>query len=454
MEREQLGSRLGFILISAGCAIGIGNVWKFPYLVGENGGGAFVLLYLVFLVLMGVPVLTMEFAIGRAARKSPVRMYQELEKPGTKWHIHGPFCLAGNVLLMMYYTTVAGWMLLYFFKMATGTFAGMDVDAVSVEFTGMQGSPTQMLVAMAIIVAVGFAICSVGLQNGVERITKVMMTLLLLIMVVLAVNSLFLDGAGEGLAFYLKPVFEKMKQLGVKSVVGDAMSQAFFTLSIGIGSMAIFGSYINRERSLAGEAVNVVLLDTFVAICSGLIIIPACFAYGVEPSSGPSLLFITLPNIFNHMPLGRLWGSLFFVFMTFAAFSTVIGVFENIMASVMDLTGWTRKKTGLICGICIFLLSLPCLLGLNVWSFIQPLGEGSDIMTLEDMIVSNLLLPIGCLVFVLFSVLKSGWGWEEFLKEANTGKGLRIHPSLKWYMTIFLPLAILVVMVMGIMALF
>lgn len=450
MERETLGSRMGFILLSAGCAIGIGNVWKFPYLAGQYGGGAFVLLYLIFLVILGVPAITVEFAMGRAAKKSPVKMYQQLEKTGSKWHIHGIVCLIGNILLMMYYTTVAGWMLLFFFYTATGTFGGMDAERVAQVFGGMCSDPVAMAVAMAIIVVLGFFVCSIGLQNGLERVTKVMMLLLLIIMVVLAVNSLFLKGADKGLAFFLVPDLERMKEAGVANVIVAAMNQAFFTLSIGIGSMAIFGSYIGKERALFGESINVALLDTFVAITAGLIILPACFAYGVQPDQGPGLLFITLPNIFINMPFGRFFGSLFFIFMTFAAFSTVLAVFENIMACVMDLTGWKRKNTGIVCAFSLFILSLPCLLGFNVLSAFQPLGEGSVIMDLEDLIVSNIILPTGALIFVLFCTIRAGWGWDGFIKEANTGKGIRMPLWLRPYLTYVLPVIILAVFMAGI----
>ncbi len=453
-ERETLGSRLGFILLSAGCAIGIGNVWKFPYLVGKNGGGAFVLVYLFFLAVLGIPVMTMEFAMGRGSKKSPVRMYQELEKPGTGWHKHGMACLIGNVILMMFYTTVAGWMLQYFVKTAAGQFAGLDPEGVGSVFKGMLADPLYMLVAMTVIVVVGFFVCSRGLQRGLERVTKVMMLLLLGIMIILAVHSLFLKGGRAGLRFYLTPDFHKMVEIGIGNVIVDAMNQAFFTLSLGIGSMAIFGSYIGREHSLLGEAVNVGLLDTFVAITSGLIIFPACFAYKVEPNSGPGLIFITLPNIFNNMPLGRLWGSLFFVFMTFAALSTVLAVFENIMACVMDLTGWERDKTGVICMACMFVLSLPCLLGFNVLSGIQPMGPDTGIMDLEDFIVSNLLLPIGSLIFVLFCTRSSGWGWEAFKNEADVGAGLKVRDWMRIYMTYILPVIILAVLVVGLIPLF
>lgn len=451
MKREGLGSRLGFIMLSAGCAIGIGNVWKFPYLVGQNGGGAFVLLYMFFLTIMGLPVLTMEFSIGRGARKSPVQMYQQLEKPGSKWHIHGVFCLMGSVLLMMFYSTVAGWMLLYFLKTAMGKFQGQDVEAVRAVFTDMLEKPGEMVIATAIIVATGFFVCSMGLQNGLERVNKYIMLCLLGIMVILAVNSIFLDGAKEGLKFFLWPDLARMKEIGYGKVVMAAMSQAFFTLSLGIGAMSILGSYIDRERALLGEAVRVAALDTFVAITSGLIIIPACFAYGVEPGAGPSLIFVTLPNIFNNMPNGRLWGSMFFVFMTFAAFSTVLTVFENIMACVMELTGWTRKEAGRVCCLAIFLLSFPCILGFNILSGVNPLGGNSGIMDLEDFLVSNLFLPLGSLVIVLFCTLRSGWGWEAFTAEANTGKGLKIAGWMRPVMGIVVPILIIVVLFFGLL---
>lgn len=449
MEREKLGSRLGFILISAGCAIGIGNVWKFPYLCGQNGGGAFVLVYLFFLVVLGLPVMTMEFSLGRAAQKSPIRIYQQLEKKGTKWHIHGYACLIGNYMLMMFYTSVAGWMLQYFVKEATGTFVGKTPDEVGAVFGNMLADPVAAVVAMGIVVVLGFFICSLGVQGGLERVTKVMMLLLLVIMVILAVNSLFLKGGAEGLEFYLKPDFGKMKDAGIWNVITAAMNQAFFTLSLGIGSMAIFGSYIDKEHTLLKESINVGVLDTFVAITSGLIIFPACFAYGVNPDSGPGLIFITLPNIFNNMPLGRLWGSLFFVFMSFAAFSTVLAVFENIMAMIMDLTGWERKKAGIFNTILMFILSLPCALGFNLLSFIEPRGAGTSFLDLEDFIVSNLLLPIGSLIFVLFCTWKAGWGWDAFTAEANSGKGVKVASWMRGYMTYVLPLIVLVVLIAG-----
>ncbi len=450
MNRERLGSRLGFILLSAGCAIGIGNVWKFPYMVGQYGGGAFVLIYLFFLAVMGIPVMTMEFSMGRAAQKSPVKLYQELEPKGSKWHLHGYLMLIGNVMLMMFYTTVAGWMLQYFVDTAAGKFVGADSAGVEALFGNMLSEPVTMMIYMTIVVVLGFAINSIGLQKGLERITKVMMIALLGIMVILAINSIFLEGGSEGLSFYLLPDFGRMAEIGVGEVIVGAMNQAFFTLSLGIGSMAIFGSYIGKERSLMGEAVNVGVLDTFVAFTSGLIMFPACFAYGVEVNSGPSLIFITLPNIFNNMPLGRLWGSLFFVFMTFAAFSTVLAVFENIISCTMDLFGWSRKKACVIDCIAILVLSIPCVLGFNVWSGFQPLGEGSAVLDLEDFIVSNILLPLGSVIFVFFCVTKYGWGWDKFVAEANEGKGLKVAKWMRPYMTYVLPLIVLAIFIIGI----
>lgn len=450
MDRERLGSRLGFILLSAGCAIGIGNVWKFPYMTGQYGGGAFVLIYLFFLAILGIPVMTMEFAMGRASQKSPVRLYQQLELAGSKWHIHGYIAMAGNYLLMMFYTTVAGWMLQYFVSTASGKFVGADAAQVADIFVGMLADPVSMTVYMGIVVLLGFGVCSIGLKNGLERITKVMMLVLLAIMIVLAVNSILMDGGSEGLKFYLLPDFSRMQEIGVANVIVGAMNQAFFTLSLGIGAMAIFGSYIGKERALMGEAVNVAVLDTFVAIASGLIIFPACFAYGVQPDSGPQLIFITLPNIFNHIPLGRLWGSLFFVFMFFAALSTVLAVFENIISCNIDLFGWSRKKTCLINAVLIFALSLPCVLGFNVLSGIQPLGDGSTFMDLEDFIVSNLLLPLGSLVFILFCVTRYGWGWSKFMAEANEGRGLKVANWMRGFMTFVLPIIVLAIFIIGI----
>ena len=453
MQRERLGSRLGFILLSAGCAIGIGNVWKFPYMVGQNGGGAFVLLYLFFLLVMGIPVMTIEFSLGRASRKSPVRIYHALAPKGSKWYIHGYMAMIGNYLLMMFYTTVGGWMIQYFLSTAQGKFNGMSAEEVGQAYEQICADPVGMVGFMALVVVLGFFICSFSLQKGLERVTKYMMIALLVIMVVLAINSFTMEGAKEGLSFYLKPDLEKMKEVGVGNVILGAMTQAFFTLSLGMGGMAIFGSYIGKDRSLLGESVNVALLDTFVAVASGLIIFPACSAYGVDVTSGPKLLFITLPNIFNNIPLGRLWGSLFFVFMSFAALSTVLAVFECIIANTMDLWGLSRKKACIINGILLFLLSVPCCLGFNILSGFQPLGAGSTILDLEDTAVSNFILPLGSFVFILFCVTKKGWGWDNFVNEANTGKGLKIKRFMKGYMTYVLPVLVMFVFIMGLVGL-
>lgn len=449
MAREKLGSRLGFILISAGCAIGIGNVWKFPYMVGQYGGAAFVLIYLFFLAIIGIPVMTMEFSMGRASQKSPAALYRKLEPKNSKWHLHGYVAMAGNYLLMMFYTTVAGWMLNYFVSTATGRFEGANPQQVENLFTGMLSNPVEMVLYMAIIIVAGFLVCSFSLQKGLERITKIMMIALLGIMVVLAINSIFTDSTNEGLKFYLLPDFNKVKEIGAGNVIVGAMNQAFFTLSLGIGAMAIFGSYIDKERTLLGESVNVAILDTFVALCSGLIIFPACFAYNVEVNSGPSLIFITLPNIFNNMPLGRLWGSLFFVFMSFAALSTVLAVFENIISCNIDLFCWSRKKACAVNGILMFVLSLPCALGFNVLSDFAPMGPGSTIMDLEDFIVSNILLPGGSLIFIIFCVSRYGWGWKSFTDEANAGKGLKVKSWMRPYMTFVLPVIVVIILILG-----
>ena len=414
MNRENFRSRLGFLLVSAGCAIGIGNVWKFPYVTGENGGGVFVLFYLLFLVIMGIPVLTMELAVGRASRKSAVLGYQALEPAGSKWHIHGWFCMIGCYLLMMYYTTVSGWMLGYFFKFAGGAFEGLALEAVDGVFSAMRANPAEMTAWMAITVIAGFLVCSLGLQGGLERVTKWMMLGLLGLIVVLAVHSLTLPGAGEGVRFYLLPDFGRAMEQGLGKVITAAMNQAFFTLSLGIAAMEVFGSYMSRNNTLTSEAVRICCLDTFVALMAGLIIFPACFSFGVEPDHGPPLIFITLPKVFLNMAGGRLWGALFFLFMTFASFSTVIAVFENLQASSIDNFGWSRKKAALLnCGF-ILLASLPCVLGYNVWKDIHPIG-GRDILDSEDFLVSNLLLPLGSLVYLLFCVSRSGWGYDRYL---------------------------------------
>ena len=448
-ERERLGSRLGFILISAGCAIGIGNVWKFPYMAGQGGGGAFVLFYLLFLLILGLPIMSMEFAVGRASQKSPVKAYYALEKPGQKWHIHGYITLIGCYLLMMFYTTVAGWMLHYFYLTATGKFTGLDSDAVASQFNTMLSQPQVMGFWMVIIVIAGILVCSIGLQNGLEKVTKVMMISLLFIMVILAINSFFMDGAKEGLSFYLIPDFERMKEIGIIKTITGAMNQAFFTLSLGIGAMSIFGSYIGKERSLLGESLNIALLDTFVAITSGLIIFPACFTFHVDQTSGPGLIFITLPNIFNHIPMGKLWGSLFFIFMSFAAFSTILAVFENIISCGMELTGWSRKKSSFINAIAIILLSVPCVLGYNLWSSDIFAVFGGAVLDFEDFLVSNLFLPLGSLVYLLFCTSRYGWGWKNFTTEANTGKGLKIQNWMRGYISYILPLIVLFIFFFG-----
>ena len=449
MERENFKSRLGFILVSAGCAIGIGNVWRFPYVAGQNGGGLFVLLYLIFLVLMGVPVLTMELAVGRASRKSAVLGYKKLEKPKSKWHIHGWFCMLGCYLLMMYYTTVSGWMTSYFYKFATGSFeSGMTSEQVGGVFNELQSNPLEMVIWMAIITVLGFLVCSRGIQKGIEKISKVMMIALLILILVLAGNSLFLSGAGEGLSFYLIPDLDKVNEIGLGNVISSAMNQAFFTLSLGIAAMEIFGSYMSRDNSLAGEGVRICALDTFVAIMAGLIIFPACFSYGVEVGAGPKLIFITLPNVFVNMEGGRIWGTLFFLFMTFASFSTIIAVFENIMSFCMDMFGWDRKKAALVNCVIILIASMPCVLGYNVWSDLHLIG-GRDVLDSEDFIVSNLLLPGGSLIYLLFCVTKWGWGFDNYLEEANTGKGLKIAKGLKPYFQFVLPVLILFILIQG-----
>ncbi|MDD3205377.1 MAG: sodium-dependent transporter [Lachnospiraceae bacterium] len=454
MEREKFKSRLGFILLSAGCAIGIGNVWRFPYVVGNNGGGIFVLCYVFFLVILGLPIMTMEFAVGRASRKSTARSFQVLEKKGQKWHWHGYAGMAGNYLLMMFYTTIAGWMLNYFFGMAAGKFQGTNTEDIQMIFADMLAQPLTMSLWMVLVVVVGFGVCSLGLQKGVEKITKGMMFALLVIMVILAINSIFFIEGTEGLTFYLVPQFSKMHEIGIVTVLVNAMNQAFFTLSLGIGAMAIFGSYLGKERSLLGESINIAVLDTFVAIVAGLIIFPACFAFGVNPDSGPSLIFITLPNIFNAMPGGRIWGSLFFLFMSFAAFSTVIAVFENIMSSCMDLWGWSRKKTAVVNGILLIVLSLPCILGFNIWSGFQPFGAGTGVLDLEDFLVSNLLLPIGSLIYTLFCVSRYGWGWDKYMAEVNAGEGLKVPAWIRGYCTYVLPCITFIIIVNGLYSVF
>ena len=449
MKRESFKSRLGFILVSAGCAIGIGNVWRFPYVAGQNGGGIFVLFYLIFLVAMGLPVLTMELAVGRASRKSAVLGYKALEKPKSRWHIHGWAAMFGCYMLMMYYTTVSGWMVAYFFKFLKGDFrSGMTADDTAAAFSDLLANPGQMTFWMVVTVVLGFLVCSRGLQNGLEKISKFMMSALLILIVVLAVHSFTLSGAGKGIEFYLVPNLDTVSDVGIKNVITAAMNQAFFTLSLGVAAMEIFGSYMGKEHTLAGEGAKICALDTFVAIMSGLIIFPACFSYGVEVGAGPSLIFITLPNVFVNMTGGRVWGCLFFMFMTFASFSTVIAVFENIMSFAIDMFGWSRNKAALINSVAILIASLPCVFGYNIWSDLNLIG-GRDVLDSEDFIVSNLLLPIGSLVYLLFCVTKWGWGFEKYLDEANTGKGLKISKKLKPYFQFILPLLILFILIQG-----
>ncbi len=448
MKRESFQSRLGFLLVSAGCAIGIGNVWKFPYVAGQNGGGVFVLFYLLFLLIMGVPVLTMELAVGRASRKSAVLAYKALEPSGSKWHIHGWFCLLGCYLLMMYYTTVAGWMLGYFFKFVSGSLNGLQDSEVDAAFGAMLRNPGEMTIFMGLTVLLGFLVCSLGLRKGLERITKVMMIGLLALIVLLALHSLVLPGALEGVKFYLLPDFQRAAEVGLGSVITAAMNQAFFTLSLGIAAMEIFGSYMSKSNTLVSEAVRICGLDTFVALMAGRIIFPACFSFSVQPDAGPSLIFITLPKVFAHMAGGQCWGSLFFLFMSFASFSTVIAVFENLLASCMDNLGWSRRKSVLVNMIFVFVASLPCVLGYNLWSNLHLIG-GRDVLDSEDFLVSNLLLPLGSLVYLLFCVSKWGWGFDKYMAEANTGEGLKMSHRFKYYFQFLLPVLILVILVQG-----
>ena len=463
--RESLGSRLGFLLLSAGCAIGIGNVWRFPWLAGQYGGAWFVLFYLVFLVVLGMPVMTMEFAVGRAAQRSPARMFQRLERPGARWHWHGAVCFAGCTLLMMYYTTVAGWMLSYMHRCATGAFAGMDAEAIGAAFGEFLADPAAQTVPMALVVAAGFAVCAAGLRDGLERVTKWMMLALLALMLVLAAHNVMLDhtvetvaedgtrtvaGAMDGIRYFLVPDASSVAAHGGwLRVIVEAMNQAFFTLSLGVGAMAIFGSYIGRDHALPGEALRVTALDTFVAICAGLIILPACFAFGVAPGAGPGLLFVTLPNIFNDMANGRIWGTLFFVFMAFAAFSTVLAVFEALLACLRDLTGWSRRKAALVSAPAMFALSLPCALGWSWLAGFKPFGDAWGILDIEDFCVSTVLLPVGALVFVLFCSWRFGWGWDRFVAEANDGRGLKFRAWMRPYCAFILPVIVLILFLLG-----
>lgn len=449
MQRENFRSRMGFLLVSAGCAIGIGNVWRFPTITGQYGGGYFVLFYLICLVIMGIPVMTMELAVGRASRKSAVRAYQTLEKPGQKWHIHGWFCMIGCCLLMMYYTSVTGWMVDYFCKFLTGRFtAGMDSEQINGVFGQMLSSPGELTIYMVIVVVAGFLICSIGVQKGLERITKVMMVALLALIVVLAIHSLTLPGAAEGMKFYLLPSADSIRANGLGHTITAAMNQAFFTLSLGIAAMEIFGSYMSREHTLAGEATRICILDTFVALMSGVIIFPACFSYGVRPDDGTSLIFKTLPNVFVNMQGGRLWGTLFFLFMIFASFSTVLAVFENLLAFAVDTFGISRKKASVIGCIAILVLSMPCVLGFNVWGDLQLIG-GRGVLDSEDFLVSNLLLPIGSIIYLLFCVSRWGWGFDHYLEEANTGAGPKLPRWLRPYFRYVLPVLIVIILVQG-----
>ena len=448
-ERETLASRFGFILLSAGCAIGLGNVWRFPYITGKYGGAAFVLVYLVFLIILGLPIMVMEFAIGRAAKQNIGLALKTLEPKDTKWHTYGPIAIIGNYFLMMFYTTVTGWLLAYFVYMVKGDFAGLDAAGVGEFFNGVLSDPLGQTLWMILAVVLGFAVVGRGLRGGVEKITKIMMLCLLGIMVILAIHSILIPGSSEGLKFYLLPDFGKMVESGIGEVIFAAMGQAFFTLSLGIGAMTIFGSYIDKKQSLTGESVRIIALDTFVAIMSGLIIFPACFAYGVNPGAGPSLLFVTLPNIFNQMSGGRIWGALFFVFMSFAALSTLIAVFENITSYWMDVHGWSRKKACWINLAAIIILSIPCVLGFNLWAGFQPLGPGTGVLDLEDFVVSTTLLPLGSLIFLFFCCSKRAWGWKNFIKEADEGQGLKFPQWARVYVTWILPIIVLVIFVKG-----
>ncbi|WP_022760556.1 MULTISPECIES: sodium-dependent transporter [unclassified Butyrivibrio] len=449
-QRGSFGSRLGFILVSAGCAIGIGNVWKFPYVTGANGGAVFVLFYLLFLILMGIPVMTMEFAIGRASGQTVVRGYQKLEKPGQKWHIHGWMCIIGCYLLMMYYTTVSGWMVDYFYKFASGQFANVATEGVEEVFGNMLANPKEMGIFMVITVVFGFLVLSLGVENGLERVNKVMMIGLLALIIVLALHSLTLEGAAKGVSFYLLPSWKRAMEVGIGKVISAAMNQAFFTLSLGIGALEIFGSYMSKENSLTGEAVRICALDTFVAIISGLIIFPACFSYNVEPGQGPALIFITLPKVFLNMNLGRLWGTLFFIFMTFASFSTVTAVFENLVAFLTDNLGWSRGKSIFVNCIFILVASIPCVLGYNVWSDLHIIGA-RDVLDSEDFIVSNILLPLGSLIFLLFCTTKFGWGFDKYIEETNTGVGMKMPHILKYYFKFILPILIAIILIQGLL---
>jgi NSS family neurotransmitter:Na+ symporter len=448
-KRERFASRLGFILIAAGCSIGLGDVWRFPYITGQYGGGIFVLIYLLCIVVLGIPIMTMELAVGRASQKSIATSFKDMERDGQKWHLMGYAGILGNYLLMMFYTTIAGWMLAYFYKFLLGQFNGLNTQQVGQVFTDLLDNPLAMILWMVITTVFCFGVCSLGLQEGVEKVTKVMMTLLFALIIMLIIKAVTLPNAGEGLKFYLLPDFQRMQEIGLWETVFAAMSQAFFTLSLGVGSMAIFGSYISKQRSLFGESINIATLDTALSLLAGLIIFPACFAFGVDPGEGPGLVFVTLPNIFNAMGGGQIWGALFFLFMTFAAYSTVIAVFENILAFGMDLWGWSRQKSALINTFLMIILALPCILGFNVLKGFQPLGEGTMVLDLEDFILSYNLLPLGSLVYLLFCVTRFGWGFDNYLKEVNTGEGIKLPRAFKPYFQWVLPVIILIVLIQG-----
>lgn len=448
-EREKFSSRLGFILISAGCAIGLGNVWRFPYVVGQYGGALFVLIYLFFLIILGAPIMTMEFAVGRASQKSAAIAFQTLQPKVKAWNWLGKFQMMGNYMLMMFYTTVGGWMLSYFIKMIKGDFVGITPQQVESIFNNSLQDPLLQVFWMIVVVVLGFGVCSLGLQNGVEKVTKIMMSSLLVIILILVIRAVTLPGGSEGLAFYLIPNFEVIKQYGLLEIIFAAMGQAFFTLSLGIGAIAIFGSYIDKSRRLFGETISVCTLDTLVALLSGLIIFPACFAFGVNPGSGPGLVFITLPSIFNEMWLGQVWGTLFFVFMSFAALSTIIAVFENIISFGMDLFNWSRKKAVIINLVLILVLSLPCALGFNVLSDIAPFGNGTTIQDLEDFLVTYNFLPLGSLAYLIFCTYRYGWGFDNFIEEANTGKGIKFPKGIKIYLKYILPCVIIFIFIQG-----
>ena len=448
-NRETLSSRLGFIFLSAGCAIGLGNIWRFPYMVGTYGGGAFVVLYLFFLALLGLPIIVMEYSVGRASKKSVARSFHVLEKPGQHWHLFSYVAMLGNYLLVMFYTTISGWMLAYFVKMASGAFNGLNTSEVGQAFVNLQQNPLESVFWMSLVVLIGCGICALGLQKGVEKITKVMMGLLLGVMILLVINSLTLPNAMDGLAFYLVPDFHKLMDHGLFNAIYAAMGQAFFTLSIGMGGMAIFGSYIDKKHSLTGEGLRVMMLDTFVAIMAGFIIFPACMSFGVDAGSGPGLVFVTLPNIFNVMRGGQIWGTLFFIFMNFAALSTIIAVFENIVSFSIDLFGWTRKKSVLWNVLILIVGSIPCAIGFSVLSGFQPFGEGSAVLDLLDFLVSNVIMPLGSLVFVFFCTRSIGWGWKHFITEANTGTGIKFPKSMRFYVSYILPLIVILIFIFG-----